>query len=82
MPKLDKNVVAIMDAALENACRVLRHGGDHETREFVARKLKVNAAKGNTTFEGLSDVASRAVEELLKSKPLHHAEPEAKSRLS
>jgi hypothetical protein len=59
-----------MDAALDHACRILPHGGDHETRKFVDRKLKVNAAKGNTTFEGLSDVTTRAVEELLKSKPL------------
>jgi hypothetical protein len=68
VPKLDKTVIAIMDAALENACRVFPHGGDHKIRKFVARKLKASAAKGNTTPEGLNAVAARAVEEFLKSK--------------
>ena len=64
MTKLDDRTIASMDMALKQACRIFPHGGDHERRRYVARKLKLSARKGNTTLDGLSDVASHAVAEL------------------
>jgi hypothetical protein len=68
MTKLDDRTIANMDAALEKACQKFPHGGDHETRKYVAQKLKLSARKGNTTLGGLSAVASTALEDLTKRK--------------
>jgi hypothetical protein len=48
---------------LEEACRNLPHGGDHESRKYVAKKLMQSAKKGNVTLEGLRPIASRALSE-------------------
>ena len=64
MIKLDNRTIANMDFALEQACHIFPHGGDHERRRYVAQKLKLSARKGNTTLDGLSTVANLAVEEL------------------
>jgi hypothetical protein len=57
-----------MDVVLEEACRGLAHGGDHESRKYVARKLTQSVKKGNITLEGLRPVASRALSELSSRK--------------
>ena len=67
MTKLDDRILANMDMALEQACRIFPHGGDHQLRKHVAEKLKLNARKGNTTFDGLIAVATAAVEELSRA---------------
>jgi hypothetical protein len=64
MTKLDDRTIANMDLALEQACRIFPHGGDHELRRHVAEKLKASARKGNTTFDGLIAMATAAVEEI------------------
>jgi hypothetical protein len=64
MTKLDDRTIANMDVALEQACRIFPHGGDHELRRHVAEKLKASARKGNTAFDGLIAVATAAVEEM------------------
>jgi hypothetical protein len=64
MIKLDNRTIVNMDLALEQACRIFPHGGDHERRRYVAQKLKLSARKGNITLEGLTIVANLAVEEL------------------
>jgi hypothetical protein len=66
--KLDERTIAYMEAALEKACSKFPHGGDHETRKFIAEKLKLSAKKGNTTLGGLSTVAHRALDDLSKRK--------------
>jgi|Tabmets5t2r1_1033131.scaffolds.fasta_scaffold791319_1 hypothetical protein len=66
MVKLDDRTIANMDLALDQACRVFPHGGDHEQRKYVAQKLMLSALNGNITFDKLSAVASAAVEELSK----------------
>jgi len=66
--KLDGRAIANMDLALEQVCRVFPHGGDHEQRKYVTQKMILSAFSGNTTFDGLSEVASHAVEELSKAK--------------
>ena len=68
MARLDERTVANMDMALEQACRIFQHGGDHDLRKYVAEKLKKSARKGNTTFDGLMTVATSAVEELSRAE--------------
>jgi hypothetical protein len=66
MTRLDDRTIAHMEAALEKACSRFPNGGDHETRKFIAQKLKLSARKGNTTLGGLSTVAHRALDDLSK----------------
>jgi hypothetical protein len=68
MSKLDERTKAHMEFALEEACRELPHGGDHDFRKKVAQKLLQSARKGNTALSGLSVVARTAVAEAAKQK--------------
>jgi hypothetical protein len=68
MTKIDERTVANMDVVLEEAFRGLPHGGDHESRKYVAKKLMQSAKKGAVTLEGLRPVASRALSELSNRK--------------
>jgi hypothetical protein len=68
MTKIDERIAANMDVALEEVCRHLPHGGDHETRKHVALRLMQTAKKGHVTLEGLRTVASRALSELSSRK--------------
>lgn len=68
MTKIDERITADMDAVLEEVCRVLPHGGDHETRKYIAKKLIQGAKKSNTTLDGLRNVARIALEELSHRK--------------
>jgi hypothetical protein len=68
MTRIDERTAANMDVVLEETCRGLQHGGDHESRKYVAKKLMQSAKKGNGTLEGLRPVASRALSELLNRK--------------
>ena len=68
MTGIDERTAANMDVVLEQVCRDLPHGGDHESRKHVAQKLMQSAAKGNVTLVGLRTVASRALSELSNCK--------------
>ncbi|HKS19671.1 MAG TPA: hypothetical protein VJS63_10755 [Bradyrhizobium sp.] len=68
MGKLDDRTIANMEYALEKACQKFPHGGDHETRKYVAQRLKLSARKGNTTLGGLNAVAHAAVQDLSKRR--------------
>jgi hypothetical protein len=68
MMKIDERTSANMDVVLEEACRGLPHGGDHESRKHVAKRLLQSAKKGNGTLEGLRAVASRALSDLSSRK--------------
>jgi hypothetical protein len=68
MTKIGERTAANVDVVLEEACQGLAHGGDHETRKYVAKKLMQSAKKGTVTLEGLRPVASRALSELLSRK--------------
>jgi hypothetical protein len=68
MTKIDERTAANMDVALEQICKDLAHGGDHETRKHIAQRLLQSAKKGNVTLEGLRIVASRALAELSSRK--------------
>jgi hypothetical protein len=68
MTKIDERTIANMDVVLEETCRGLPHGGDHESRKYVARKLMLSARRGNATLEALRAVASHAISELPSRK--------------
>jgi hypothetical protein len=57
MKKLDERTAANMDVALEQVCRVLPHGGDHETRKRIAKKLLHSARHGVTTLGDFMTIA-------------------------
>jgi hypothetical protein len=57
-----------MDVVLEEICKNLPHGGDHESRKRIAEKLLQGAKKGNVTLEGLRTIGSRAFAELSNRK--------------
>ena len=69
MVKLDDRTIANMDVILEDVCRGLSsHGGDHESRKFIAINLAQAARKGNVTLGGLEIVARHAFDELKQRK--------------
>jgi hypothetical protein len=68
MIHVDDRTAANLDVVLEEACRGLEHGGDHETRKKIARKLIHAARKGNTTLGGLKAVAEQALQEVSHRK--------------
>jgi hypothetical protein len=68
MTRIDERTAANMDVALEEICSNLPHGGDHESRKYVAKKLMQSVKKGNITLEGLRSVASRALSEVSSRK--------------
>ena len=53
MTKIDLRTAANMDVELEEACRDLPHGGNHETRKRIAQRLMHAAKKGIVTLDGL-----------------------------
>lgn len=69
MAKVDERTTANMDVVLEEVFRGLPHGGGHENRKRVAKKLMQSAKKGNATLEGLRVVARSALQQLSARKP-------------
>jgi hypothetical protein len=68
MKRAEERAIANMDVVLEEVCRVLPNGGDHETRKHIAKKLLQAAKNGNVTLENLRPVASRALAQLSRRK--------------
>jgi len=68
MTELSERAKANMEVVLEETCRQLPNGGDHESRRFVAERLIQAAKTGHSTLGELGIVARRAVAELAKSK--------------
>jgi hypothetical protein len=66
MSELSDRTLANLDVVLEEACRGLRHGGDHETRKKIAQKLIEAVMAGKTTLSALKDVARAALAEEVK----------------
>jgi hypothetical protein len=64
MIKLSERTIANMDFVLEETCRVFPHGGDHERRKYIARKLKRHAMQGDTTLAEFRTVAQSALKEI------------------
>ena len=68
MTKIGERTTANLEVVLEEACRHLRNGGDHETRKHIAKKLMQAARKGNVTLDELRRVAGPALAELSRRK--------------
>jgi hypothetical protein len=73
MTKFDERAAANMDVALEEAFAGVLHGGDHESRKYVAKKLIQSAGKGIVTLEGLRAVARDAFEQLSTRRSARHS---------
>jgi hypothetical protein len=68
MDEFDDRTRANMDVVLEEICREMPHGGDHESRRFVAERLIECAREGRTSLAELNSVARRALLELVNRK--------------
>ena len=68
MTKAEERTQANMDVVLEEVCRVLPNGGDHETRKRIAKKLIQAAKRRNVTLDGLRNIARAALQELSARK--------------
>ena len=53
-----------LDLVLEEACRGLPNGGNHETRKLVTDRLLEAARRGETTLGELGMIARKAVAEI------------------
>ncbi len=62
--KLSERTRANMDVVLEETCRQLPHGGDHDSRRFIAERLIKAAQAGHSTLGELGIVARHALAEL------------------
>jgi hypothetical protein len=63
MSEIDKRVRAKLEIVLEETCRELENGGDHDTRKHIAEQLMAAAEAGHCTLGELGMVARRAVAE-------------------
>jgi hypothetical protein len=62
MPRLNGRTKADLDVVLEETCKALPHGGDHNVRKKVAEKLLESVRRGLSTPESLTSVAKAALE--------------------
>jgi hypothetical protein len=60
----DDRTLANMDVVLDEICRELPNGGDHESRKFIAEQLMQAARDGKTTLGELTYVGRRALVQL------------------
>lgn len=64
MQDLGKRARANIDVVLDEVCSVLPHGGDHESRKFVAESLVARAKAGNASLGELAYAGRRALTQL------------------
>jgi hypothetical protein len=64
MEEFDERTKANMDVVLDAICTELPHGGDHESRKFIAQQLMQAARGGKTTLAELTYVSRRALIQL------------------
>jgi hypothetical protein len=65
MKELSERTQANMDVVLEETCRQLPHGGDHDSRKFIAERLIKAAEAGHSTLGELGIVARHALAEFV-----------------
>lgn len=68
MDEFDDRTRANMDVVLEEICREMQHGGDHDSRRFIAERLIECVREGRTALTELNSVARRALLELVNRK--------------
>ena len=64
MDGFDDRTLANMDVVLDEICRELANGGDHESRKFIAEHLMQAARGGKTTLGELTYFGRRALVQL------------------
>jgi hypothetical protein len=64
MAKVERRTAANMEVVLEEVFAGVPHGGDHESRKYVAEKLIESAEKGNVSLTGLRAVGRDAFQQL------------------
>jgi hypothetical protein len=64
MVKVDGRRTLNLEGVLDDLFEGVAHGGDHETRKHVAKKLMQSAKKGNVTLEGLMAAGREALRQL------------------
>jgi hypothetical protein len=62
MPDITR-ALANMEVVLDQHCEGLPHGGNHEYRKFIAERLRMAVAEGETTLGELHAVAQKAENE-------------------
>jgi hypothetical protein len=68
MDAFDDRTRANMDVVLDEVCREMAHGGDHDSRKFIAERLVESAREGRSSLTELNSVARRALLELVNRK--------------
>jgi hypothetical protein len=68
MVEFNERTQANMDVVLEEVCAELPHGGDHESRKFIAEQLIQCARSGRTTLGELMYTARRAIIQLERNQ--------------
>jgi hypothetical protein len=69
MTKFSRRTSANVEVVLDEAFEGVPHGGDHESRKYVAEKLIQSARKGNVTLDGLRAVGRDAFRQLSIPRP-------------
>lgn len=54
----------LMDLALDQTFREIRHGGDHESRKLIATQIEAAVLAGKTSLDELVVVGRRAMLDL------------------
>jgi hypothetical protein len=67
--ELSRRTMASMEVVLEDVCRKLPNGGDHETRKYIAQRLAEAAELGETTLAEFESIGRHALRELQKPAP-------------
>jgi hypothetical protein len=75
MNEFTRRTMINLDIALEEVCRSLPHGGDHEIRRKIAQKLLDSVMLGTAQRSALTEVARAALAEETKK-----CQPKDKSR--
>lgn len=61
MPEINPQTQTKLDLVLEEVCRSLPNGGDHETRRVIAEKLIASASGSTASLEQLREVAQHTL---------------------
>lgn len=64
MTNLDRRIVAKMEFVLDEIFEGVPHGGDHESRKYVAEMLLKRVKKGNVTLDELRAAGRDASQQL------------------
>ncbi|MGY4497011.1 hypothetical protein ACVWYH_000938 [Bradyrhizobium sp. GM24.11] len=75
MPDINSRTQTKLDFVLEEVCRSLPNGGDHETRRAVVERLIASASGSNASIEQLRAVAQHALVKITLGDVVRSASP-------